>query len=48
MTLGQTLFYGGIALTALSTIAAIIASILLGTAGKRIQKTLDSEYGKHR
>ncbi len=42
----EFLFYGGIALMAVTAMAAIISVIVFRITGKKIKDTLEGEYGK--
>jgi len=42
----EFLFYGGIALMAVTAMAAIISVIVFRISGKKIKDALEGEYGK--
>lgn len=42
----EFLFYGGIALMAVTALAAIISVIVFRITGRKIKDTLEGEYGK--
>ena len=44
--MSELLFYGGIAISIIAAISAIIATILLRISKVRLKKRLDAEYGK--
>lgn len=48
LTSGELLFYGGIALMALSAAAAVAAVAILRLSRKRLSARLEREYGKKR
>ena len=48
LTSTELLFYGGIALMALSAVAAAVAALVLHLSGKWLTARLEQEYGKKR
>ena len=48
MTSSELLFYGGIALMALSMAAAAVTAVVLRMSGKRLRARLEQDYGKKR
>lgn len=48
LTTSELLFYGGISVAVLATLAAVIAIIVLCVSGKRLRARLEREYGKKR
>lgn len=43
---GELLFYGGIAVMAVSALAAVVALVIFIISGKSLRRRLDDEYGR--
>jgi H+/gluconate symporter-like permease len=46
LSTGTMLFYGGLAGTAATILAALIAAVLLARGNKKIKRKLNQEYGE--
>lgn len=48
LSVSQLLFYGGMAVMALSALGGIAASVIFAVSGRRLRRNLEEEYGKKR
>jgi len=46
--MGQLIYYVGLGLLAMGLLGGVLTALFSGLAGKRLQKQLESEYGKPR
>lgn len=46
--MGHLMLYGGLAVLAAAALAAVLAALWFYGAGKRLDKTLEKEYGRKR